>query len=309
MTIGTSIDYTVTRDDIITEALELLGVLAEGATPSAGQLTSCSRTLNLMVKAWQGEGLNLFALQRLYFFPDLATHEYLTSTWKATTSYTKTGVSEASAALDTTIKVDSITGITNGDIIGIELDTGAWHWTTVNGVPSGVTVTITTGVPSAVAIGNYVVAFTTRANRPMKIVDALRRDLESNSDTPIDVLPRERYITLTPKTVDGPITQIYYDPQISPAKLFTWPETDSIHKILILYAQKTLADLDAAGDNPEFPQEWLLALSTNLAKELLPKFGSDTKRASLIINSAGYYKSVAESFDTEELIQFVPKRI
>jgi len=50
-----SIDFATTRDDIITEALEQLGVLGEGESPSAAQLTSCSRTLNMMLKAWQAQ--------------------------------------------------------------------------------------------------------------------------------------------------------------------------------------------------------------------------------------------------------------
>jgi len=57
-----SIDFAATRDDIITEALEQLGALGEGESPNAAQLASCGRTLNMLVKAWQGEGLNLFAL-------------------------------------------------------------------------------------------------------------------------------------------------------------------------------------------------------------------------------------------------------
>lgn len=57
-----STDFSVTRDDIITEALEQLGVLAEGESPNANQLTSCARTLNMLIKYWQADGFNIFAL-------------------------------------------------------------------------------------------------------------------------------------------------------------------------------------------------------------------------------------------------------
>ena len=63
-----SINLSASRDDIITEALELLGVLAEGDSPTAAQLTSCARTLNYMVKTWQADGINLFAVQQAYLF-------------------------------------------------------------------------------------------------------------------------------------------------------------------------------------------------------------------------------------------------
>lgn len=59
-----SIDFVVDRDDIIKEALELLGVLGEGESPNANQLTSCGMTLNMMVKHWQADGLNIFALAK-----------------------------------------------------------------------------------------------------------------------------------------------------------------------------------------------------------------------------------------------------
>ena len=55
-----SFDFSVDRDDVITEALQLCGVIADGETPSSDQLTSCSRTFNMLVKAWQADGMQLY---------------------------------------------------------------------------------------------------------------------------------------------------------------------------------------------------------------------------------------------------------
>jgi hypothetical protein len=52
--------------------------------------------------------------------------------------------------------VDSIAGVATGDIIGVALDTGLWHWTTVNGAPVGVTIVLTAALPSAAANNNIV---------------------------------------------------------------------------------------------------------------------------------------------------------
>ena len=60
MTISTSFNFAQTRDDIIIEALEYCGVIAVGETPDASKVTSMARTLNLLVKAWQADGLQLF---------------------------------------------------------------------------------------------------------------------------------------------------------------------------------------------------------------------------------------------------------
>jgi hypothetical protein len=142
----------------------------------------------------------------------------------------------------------------------------------------------------------------------MKLINILRKDLENNSETPVEEITRERYLALSPKNNDGPITSVYYDPQIAAGKLYVWPETDTIRKILVLYVQKTLADLDAADENPEFPQEWFMALTYGLANLLMPKYGTDARRAQMIKGEATYYKTLAMSFDTEQTIQIVPER-
>lgn len=49
-----------TRDDIIKEALSLNGAIADGEDPTAAQLTSCARTLNMLIDLWQTDGLQLF---------------------------------------------------------------------------------------------------------------------------------------------------------------------------------------------------------------------------------------------------------
>ena len=92
-----SIDFIVTRDDIITEALELLGVLGEGETPNSDQLSSSARTLNMMVKTWQADGLNLFAVERQYLFTEKTVEEYSLSS-STTRQYTKTFVETTTSA-------------------------------------------------------------------------------------------------------------------------------------------------------------------------------------------------------------------
>jgi hypothetical protein len=58
-----STDFSVTRDDIIKRALRLIGVLAQGETPSAAQIADGAFALNSLVKAWQADGMPLWALK------------------------------------------------------------------------------------------------------------------------------------------------------------------------------------------------------------------------------------------------------
>ena len=59
----------------------------------------------------------------------------------------------AAVALDPTITVVDDTEIADGDEIGVALDSGARHWTTVSGPPVANVVTLTDVMPSAAAIG------------------------------------------------------------------------------------------------------------------------------------------------------------
>ena len=55
--------FSVTRDQIITAALRKIGVVAQGETATADQITEASVALNMMVKAWEADGMPLWALR------------------------------------------------------------------------------------------------------------------------------------------------------------------------------------------------------------------------------------------------------
>lgn len=78
------------------------------------------------------------------------------SEWQYVGDGTSTTLSSAASATDTSIEVNDITGFSDGDPIGIELDDGTQHKTTINGAPSGSTINIDDAMPGAAAIGNDV---------------------------------------------------------------------------------------------------------------------------------------------------------
>jgi hypothetical protein len=49
-----SVDFTVTRNEIITAALRLVGAVADGDDPSSSQLSDAAQALNMIVKQWAG---------------------------------------------------------------------------------------------------------------------------------------------------------------------------------------------------------------------------------------------------------------
>lgn len=302
-----SVDFIVTRDDIITEALEHLGVLGEGQTPSADQLTSCSRTLNMMVKAWQAEGMNLSTLQRTYLFLEKNKSEYtLSSTgdnW--TTFFVSTQTAAAANSGDSTLTVDSITGVSSGDYIGIQLDDGTMQWTTVNSAPSGTTIPLTATLTSTVAIDNYVYVYTSKANKPAGITSATVKKATGN-ETTVELINNTDYTDLSTKDSSGQVNQIWFKKEIADPKLFVWPQTNVSTDYLVLWVQRTFEDFDAAGDNPDFPQEYYMALSTGLAASLGFKYGTPAGLLDRLMLAAERYKEEAMGFDSQDYISFSP---
>jgi len=62
MTSGTT-TFSITRDDIIKGALRKIGVVAQGEVPTPDQVSEAAFALNLMVKAWEADGMPLWALR------------------------------------------------------------------------------------------------------------------------------------------------------------------------------------------------------------------------------------------------------
>ena len=61
MATSNSTNFSITRDDIIKGALRLCGAVALGETPTTDQVTEASESLNMLVKAWQADGMALWA--------------------------------------------------------------------------------------------------------------------------------------------------------------------------------------------------------------------------------------------------------
>lgn len=60
-TSGTS-SYIVTRDDIITRALRMVSAIGQGETPDATAVTEASMALNMLIKEWQADGMQLWKI-------------------------------------------------------------------------------------------------------------------------------------------------------------------------------------------------------------------------------------------------------
>lgn len=271
-----SYDFNQNASQIVTDALELAGVIEAGDITSADAMAHGLRALNRMVKAWQGK-VHLWSKKEGALFLTTGQTSYQlgpNSTDKATeeNSLTNTTLSADAATSATTITVASATGIVDAYNIGIVLDDGTFHWTAVSGV-SGTTVSLTVAMPSAAASGNRVYVYQTSLVRPLRITNCRRRDEVAVQDIPIIMFSRQEYMDTPNKTTQTLVTEIYYDPQLTDGRLYVWPTATDIDSTLRFTFLKPLQDMDAATNDPDFPQEWLDALAYNLAVRLCPSYG------------------------------------
>lgn len=298
-----SVDLSTNRDDLIEFALEKVGIIPIGATPTSAQYASAARELNFMVKHWQIPGLQLWAKKRGFLFlaDDTSVYQLGGSSGAdhATNSYTQTALGADAAASATSLTVDSITGISNGDQIGIELDDGTLHWDVVNGAPSGTTVTLTTGLASAASEDAVVFAYTNNITKPLRLLSVYRRDKNLN-DTYIDVISTDEYSEFSKKTEDGLVNQVAFHPQRTYSELYVWPQSSTVTDIIGFWYHRPFEDFDASSDEPDFPQEWFMALGYGLAAHLGITYSIPTSKRKDLVQLADYFKMEVEGWDQEQ---------
>mgnify|MGYP001597580572 FL=1 len=293
-----SVNFSDTRDDIIKDALVKIGAIAADETPAAADVADSARALNRMIKTWNANGLQLWIQKRATLFLERAKHQYnLGPTGDhATHSYTRTTLSADEAAGQTILSVTSETGMTVADYIGIVLDSGVSHWTTISSLA---TLTVASALPTAAASGNSVYFYTSKMHRPLRLLYAWTHDVLTNADIPVEIWKdRASYFQIYNKTNDTAPTRIYYDPQLTNGVLYTNYEPLVMNETLELSYHRPIEDFDAATDNPDFPQEWYEPLVYGLALRRAPDYGlSVAERTALFreaellgINIKGFYQ-------------------
>ena len=276
MTTSGTYSFTVTRDDVIITSMQFLGKLGEGELPTATETSDQARVLNMLTKQWMGKsdfapGLKVFTRRRGYLFLSATSGQYLVG--PSATGWANSFVNPtaaAAAAGQPSIVVSSVIGVVIGYNIGVACgSSGELFWTTVLNVV-GTTVTLNANLPSGVVAGASVYCYQAAGTQPQVVETAVLRD-SSNQDTPLRVMRSiEEYDSLPnkadPTNIADPIA-IYPEFQLGTSNLFTdcGAASDTSKYIVITYMEAT-QDFNNPLDNPEYPQEWYLALAWGLAK-------------------------------------------
>lgn len=302
-----SVDYgvTFTANTIIQSSLEDLGIMAAGDTTSSTTFTDHSAgaliKLNLLVKQYGyptdgSAGMQAWAIKRAYLFLQTGQAVYTlgptttetgaTNKWAA--AYSTTTLSQDEAASQSTITVaDNGITIASGNRIGLELDSGAIHWTTVSGsvTDNGATidVPITTATTGAAALGNrvfvYAHAATNQGRRPLEIISVVLRSTDGTDSPPLRAIrTTEEYEANPTKGADGQPTAFYYERTLKDGTLYFDSEPTDVTQVARITYRSPFEDFDtAANDDADFDPVWGRALVHSLSYELCPRFGLDAR--------------------------------
>lgn len=304
-------DFNMTANEIIQDALEHLGVALpnEAPNPNPDDFRSSMRSLRMMIKAWQAEGIGLWLNQRVVVFPVknpvLGQNLLLGPSGGNAcpfSSFVESTLAADAGQGDISIQLASVAGFLDGQSVGIELSDGSMQWTTVSGDPVGSSIILASPLSSGSVIGNVVYAYSEKMQRPKGIVEpALRRDYNSRTEIPLRIVSRDEYMSLPLKSSVGPVNQVYLDPQLINAELYIWPTTDSVRTVLFLTVRRPVQDFSLAGtDDCDFPDEWAEALSYNLALRLATKFSVPDSVYNRVLRMADRTKEELEGFDAED---------
>lgn len=317
MATSNTITFNETRDQLITNALSLIGVVAAGEAVQPNDITFCANSLNAMVKAWMSMGIHLWTEEdgTLFFVNGQAQYNLIAGATGAKSSdgsnTVETTLATAASTGNTTVSVTTATGMNSGDHIGIVLASNVIQWTTINGAPVGTVVTLTTPMSGPASSSAQVFTYTTQCPRVLSIQSCRVRD-EGNFDRRIKIIPRQDYMMIPQKQLLGTPVILYYSPQLTEGTVYLWPTPQDVGQRLEFTYLRTIQDFDTGSDNPDFPQEWLECITYNLAVRVAPAYGINLSSGGIngnpdILRQAAQYLDDLKAWDTEQpYIQWVP---
>lgn len=300
MPVSNSFDFAYTAEDLVTDALRKIAILRAEERPTAQAMADGIRTLELLLKNMSAQ-YNLWRLEEATMFTEVGRDIYRltgdSTGERAVSEFVQTALSADASSGATTISVDSISGISDTDVIGIRIDASLIHWTTVSGAPTGGDITLTDALPGDAPDGAVVYAYSPSniIVRPLRI-EQVRRRIQQQ-DTEVYELSRDDYFVLPNKLTQSIITQWYYDPGRDSGTFYAWPTESTVDTLFMFTYVRPLMDVDAQTNQLDLPQEWWLGVMYSLAVTIAPDYGKTvTPEISFSYNK---FLEMLEAWDSE----------
>jgi hypothetical protein len=270
-----SYDFNLTRNEIIKLTLQKIRKLAEGQDPSASQIDTATKYLNMMVKAWQNEQIFLWATD-----------------WTTKTFSSSSKVLGSDSETYTCI-LNHTAASTNKPITGANYTT-YWKKTGTSG---------SAWVSSAdyTSIGEFLVD-----SHIMDIQGAFIRS--GTFDTPLNIISMPSFFEFSDKTTSSIPTTLIFERKRNP-RVYLWPQPDATSYVLHYLAVRKLQDFDNSDDNSDFDSRWLDAVVSSLAYKLCGIYNVPMNERILLKQESEELKMLAKGYtrDTEESLFISPQ--
>ena len=305
--------FSVTRNDIIQSSLRLLGVLEEGAQPTAPAIESASLVLNMMLKDWMTDGIKLWTVTELniplkanqttYTIGPSSTYDLNTNKPLRLIQSFLRNISNTTNQVAEISLLSGGTGYTVQATNPVSSTGGSGTGATFNLTYSGGVVTkalLANDGGNDYAVGDVLTmsggTFTTPAT---VTVDSL---LNTYIDLPMSILSQQEYNILGSKFNTGSVNSVYYwpYPTYGELKVFLTPNASaSTTYELHVTVQRPIEDITTANQTFDFPSEWYQSLRWGLASELAADYGLPLDKLGGIIARAEQYKERLANWDVE----------
>ena len=148
------------------------------------------------------------------------------------------------------------------------------------------------------------------ANQPAYVVSprALRitdcRYRLNGIDVPMTMMSRQEYFDQPNKTISPSIpVNYYFDPKVADGTLYLWPcpsTTASLNYSIHYTYVRFIQIQSASNDTLDFPQQWIEAVTWNLAQRLMTQYPvNDPGLAQIVIGTARQTMDALKSRDNE----------
>lgn len=298
---------SITRDQMIEEALRTIGKLGASQSVSAFNKARVNNSLNLMLKAWINKGVTLWKIEEItlplipaiLLYPLGPTAGYL-STLAITITAAGSGGTPGTYALGIA-DVDGGTGATGtytidagGALSDVTITApGASYITPVLSFPLG---SIVGAAATATVVGLTM-------DKPLRVLNEgsyIRQPGEL--DITLTQLGRIDYNTLGQKNPPGSIpTQFFVDPQRAVTNIkFYVPPGSQTTLSAVLVCHMPISDVTGATDTFDFPVEFMNPVKWGLCREIYTEFGVDADTEKRVDKFYAEYVTEAFNFSVEE---------
>ena len=293
--------YSRTLNQIATEALQLIEAVGDGETLSGDHIERSKASLNSLLKESQTQGMHLWTETEgtLFLKVGQSSYDFRESSTHVANSYVETTTTADTTAAVLTIPVTSITGISDGDVIGVVQNDNDIFWTTVNGAPTGLNVIVDDAITLATTSGAQVRSYTPSTSTAPALIPvsrispgqgSVRRKEADDYEIPIIFESRKDYFNLPNKAQNGTPIQAYYSRQDIAGEvggiMYLWNAPDSSVPVINFTYERKIQIMVSPNDTldvADYAHEYIIY---NLARRLILKFGCGQERAQLILAEA-----------------------